>query len=532
MVPHKPGGRRIILVILFLLTTIALILIFVPWQQVVEGRGIVGVFDAMSRPQNIEAPIPARLVEWKVQEGEVVTEGQVIARIQDIEQRFLDPEQPKLVAQRMDAQRRRKGEETTRAQDIELQIAQLRNSRVNAIAAAEERIKQAQARRGIAEQSLKQAQVFYEQARKVAVENAKVQRDQARDRVAQAEQALGQAKIALEGAKVERDTVKRLFDKELRSGLDMNRADVTYGRAVNQVEIADKAVEVAKKDVNRTELQIKQTLLDVDRLKAGILAAQENLNAVDREIAQLRSEAARITADTQATINGAEANLRTVRASINQIDDTLNDQEATLRNLKRRVEQQDIVAPRDGRIVRLGKVGAGETVKAGDVLAVLAPATTDQAVEMTLNGFDAPLVAVGRKVRIQFNGYPALQITGFPQVAVGTFAGYIANIDPIDDGTGRIRVWVKPDMEAVEKQGDQPWPPSSQLRPGTDAIAWVMLDTVPLGYELWRQFNGFPPSVRQVPANLTKEEKGSSDKGEKSDSDKAPKSGDIKRPKP
>jgi hypothetical protein len=26
---------------------------------------------------------------------------------------------------------------------------------------------------------------------------------------------------------------------------------------------------------------------------------------------------------------------------------------------------------------------------------------------------------------------------------------------------------------------------------------WVLLDTVPLGFELWRQFNGFPPTVAQ-----------------------------------
>ena len=27
------------------------------------------------------------------------------------------------------------------------------------------------------------------------------------------------------------------------------------------------------------------------------------------------------------------------------------------------------------------------------------------------------------------------------------------------------------------------------------ANGWVMLNQVPLGYEIWRQLNGFPPSV-------------------------------------
>jgi hypothetical protein len=33
------------------------------------------------------------------------------------------------------------------------------------------------------------------------------------------------------------------------------------------------------------------------------------------------------------------------------------------------------------------------------------------------------------------------------------------------------------------------------LRQGVRANGWVMLKTVPLGYEVWRQLNGFPPVI-------------------------------------
>ena len=33
------------------------------------------------------------------------------------------------------------------------------------------------------------------------------------------------------------------------------------------------------------------------------------------------------------------------------------------------------------------------------------------------------------------------------------------------------------------------------LRQGVRANGWVLLNVVPVGYELWRQFNGFPPVV-------------------------------------
>lgn len=48
---------------------------------------------------------------------------------------------------------------------------------------------------------------------------------------------------------------------------------------------------------------------------------------------------------------------------------------------------------------------------------------------------------------------------------------------------------------------DTPWPSGHFLRQGVRANGWVMLNVVPLGYETWRQFNGFPPVLApQEPA--------------------------------
>lgn len=128
----------------------------------------------------------------------------------------------------------------------------------------------------------------------------------------------------------------------------------------------------------------------------------------------------------------------------------------------------------------------GELVKPGDVLAVLVPDTQERAVELWVNGNDIPLVTPGRSVRLQFEGWPAIQFAGWPSVAVGTFGGTVAFVDAADDGNGRFRIVVVPDRE-------EPWPATRFLRQGTRANGWVLLDRVRLGYELWRQFNGFPP---------------------------------------
>ncbi len=159
---------------------------------------------------------------------------------------------------------------------------------------------------------------------------------------------------------------------------------------------------------------------------------------------------------------------------------------------------QTVVAPRDGTIQRILVPEGGPVFKAGEALGVLIPQTDQRAIEVWVSGNDVPLIFPGRKARIQFEGWPALQFSGWPSVAVGTFAGTVAVVDPFDNGAGRFRILIVADPEAGPS--DQ-WPSSRYLRQGVRANAWVLLDTVRVGYELWRQFNGFPPSQPKPPVD-------------------------------
>ena len=114
--------------------------------------------------------------------------------------------------------------------------------------------------------------------------------------------------------------------------------------------------------------------------------------------------------------------------------------------------------------------------------------------ELYVNGNDAPLISHGRKVRLQFEGWPALQFVGWPSVAVGTYGGVVSFVDPAaTDGQGRVRILVIPDEQ------DLPWPSSEVLRQQVRTRSWFLLDTVPLGWEVWRRLNGFPPTLDGSP---------------------------------
>jgi adhesin transport system membrane fusion protein len=112
--------------------------------------------------------------------------------------------------------------------------------------------------------------------------------------------------------------------------------------------------------------------------------------------------------------------------------------------------------------------------------------------ELFIDGNDLPLVRKGDPVRLQFEGWPAVQFVGWPSVAVGTFGGRVYLVDPTTDDKGRFRILVEPDED------DQPWPDERYLRQGVRAQGWVLLERVTVGWELWRNLNGFPP-VREEP---------------------------------
>lgn len=153
---------------------------------------------------------------------------------------------------------------------------------------------------------------------------------------------------------------------------------------------------------------------------------------------------------------------------------------------------QQVTAPIDGAILRIVAGQGGQIVKQGDLLTVLVPTTATRTVELWLDGNDLPLVEAGRRVRLQFEGWPAIQFSGWPSVAVGTFGGEVALVDAMTSSDGKFRVFIQPTAE-------EQWPETRFLRQGVRVNGWVLLSQVSLGYEIWRQLNGFPPNLSSKP---------------------------------
>lgn len=305
--------------------------------------------------------------------------------------------------------------------------------------------------------------------------------------------------------------------------------DMALGAADARVRMAEERLKATRQALDAALAAESASALNHDRqaaLQAKGLASTRTYELAQLEITQRRAESERAKASLAAAASEVEAlrsdrrkaeadatsGIEKARADLNKGREELAYAQAEQLKLESRLARQRtqvVTAPRDGTILRLAVGTQAELVKPGDPLAVLVPDTRERAVELWMDGNEVPLITPGRKVRLQFEGYPAVQFAGWPQVAVGTFGGVVDLIDATDNGQGQFRLLILPDPE------DTPWPGERFLRQGVRANGWVLLNQVRLGYELWRIFNGFPPTYlpshplldrKSAPANADKGE--------------------------
>lgn len=306
---------------------------------------------------------------------------------------------------------------------------------------------------------------------RTAVDAANRRVEMGRDRVAAAEQGVTAADAAVRAARLNMTRQLALFEKGLTSG---------------------RAVELA-------EMEMAQRDAEGKRAVATLAAARAEVESLLAERERTDADARARLDEAKAAHAGASSDVAKARVEIARMDVRVARQRA-----------QRVVAPVDGTVLRVLARQSGEQLKAGAVLLTLVPASKQNVVELWVQGNDMPMVTAGRDVRLQFEGWPALQFTGWPAVAVGTFGGRVILVDAADNGRGQFRVLVEPDAT------DTPWPSTHFLRQGVRANGWVMLNVVPLGYEIWRQFNGFPPVLApEEPATATLDARPSTGGGSK-----------------
>ncbi|GAB2955157.1 biotin/lipoyl-binding protein [Hymenobacter coalescens] len=295
----------------------------------------------------------------------------------------------------------------------------------------------------------------------------------------------------------------------LRAGLE-----VSLSKARNKVEqtrlklnsdqaelrAANNDFDIARQQLARQEALYAQGLKSLTEVEQRRLKFQEStakrqstenkLGATQQELRNAELELASLQAEYQDKISKSESDRRSATGYQFDTEGQIAKMRNELANLRIRSGFYHITAPQDGYVVRALKTGLGDIIKEGEPLITVMPDAPALAAELYVKPMDIPLLSVGRKVRLQFDGWPALVFSGWPGSSFGTFGGVVAVIDNIDS-QGQYRILVTPDP-ALE-----PWP--KPLRVGSGVYGWALLGDVSIWYELWRQVNGFPPDFQPTP---------------------------------
>lgn len=287
-----------------------------------------------------------------------------------------------------------------------------------------------------------------------------------------------------------RGVVTTLNPNERRQDINAlvpGRIEEWFVRDGSTVKKGDPIVRIADIDpqlIERLQSERRQIELQYQAAQSALATAQIDERR-SRELFEAGLSARRDYELAQIKVAEMQGRVAAAQADLNRADVNISRQSV-----------QIVRAPRDGFIQSLNAGDAATYINAGDVLATFVPDNTERVVEIFIDGRDVALVKPGDKARIQFEGWPAVQFSGWPSVAVGTFGGRVISVDQSAQTNGRFRVLI-----AEDRNETIAWPEERYVRFGAAVQSWVLLETVPVGYEIWRQLNNFPPELSPTGAD-------------------------------
>ena len=272
------------------------------------------------------------------------------------------------------------------------------------------------------------------------------------------------------------------------SKTNLKIAETQFNRIQTLQEEGLKAV----KDVEEKRLKLQAT-------QAKFISQENKYLASQNEVINARLELSRTNAAFTDKISKAQSDMFTAKSSGFDTQAQVTKLENAYSNYKKRNSLLYVTAPQNGFINKVLTGGIGVTFKEGAELVGIMPSKYDLAVETFVRPIDLPLLHIDEKVRVQFDGWPAIVFSGWPNVSYGTYGARVVAIERFISDNGKYRVLLAPDED------DHTWPEA--IRVGSGARTIALLEDVPIWFELWRQINSFPPNYYQPEGNKTASKK-------------------------
>lgn len=84
---------------------LAIIVLFLPWTQNIKVMGNVTTLYQEQRPQQLNSPIPGKIIKWYVKNGDYVKKGDTILQLSEVKDDYFDPLLVKRTEQQVEAKK-------------------------------------------------------------------------------------------------------------------------------------------------------------------------------------------------------------------------------------------------------------------------------------------------------------------------------------------------------------------------------------------------------------------------------------------
>jgi len=274
--------------------------------------------------------------------------------------------------------------------------------------------------------------------------------------------------------------VQQTFLKIQSDSIDLVAAVAKENIANNQLDRVQELFSEGLKSL--TDLEAKR--LSVQETKAMVISLENKINSSQNELLNLRANILAIENEYDNKIAKSKSERMSALSAKYDAEASKNKLQSQYNTYEVRQANYYVTSPINGTVTQAIKSGIGEIIKAGDAIVNVIPTEYNLAVETYIEPMNMPLLRIGQKVRVQFDGWPAIVFSGWPNSSYGTFGGEIFAINNDISENGKYRILISPD------EGSNGWP--NEVRVGGGANTLTLLNDVKIGYELWRQLNGFP----------------------------------------
>lgn len=237
-----------------------IIVLFLPWTQNIKVQGNVSTLYQEQRPQQLNSPIPGRIIKWYVKNGDYVKKGDTLLQLSEVKEDYLDPLLVKRTEQQIEA---KKG-----VRDYYEAKVGTTNSQLQAL----------------------------NSARDLKLSQLKVKISQLNNKLAGEEAELEAAKNELRMTSDQYERQKKMYDEGLVSLTQFQQRSVSYQNALAKKTATENKLAQTRQEIVNVSIEQNATIQDynekLSKTEGDRFQSMGQIEGSDGDIAKLENQVA------------------------------------------------------------------------------------------------------------------------------------------------------------------------------------------------------------------------------------------------